>query len=181
MLEKRYNLAIAIADNVSLSYTFRAATQAQTTLPNIKPQIDRTTKMIDRLENRVVASAAAMMHVAYFLRQFGLLNDDAARLMEAVYRAVMINYAIWLLYEGITALANAKAAFETAQAAIETAAHVLVLDFVNIALAVSMAAIVYSSFQFISGSWKLPNFDHADASARRQGLTKARRGMEVSG
>jgi hypothetical protein len=136
-------------------------------------QFDGATSRIDSSMKGLV-NVRGMSNIIWSMTALGLMGGDTGRVLEAVYRAAIVNYSIWMVYEGITAAVNAQAAITTAAAVAETIAHAAAQDWANIALAVSMAALAYSTFQFASGSWELPSFDMGNPSERRQALNDAR-------
>lgn len=108
----------------------------------------------------------------------GFIGRDSGGIMNAIYRAMMVTYAMMMLYSAYRSIVSALTIKESSLAAAETSAMLAsVVGAPNVAMAVAGTAMFYAGFQLGSGAWTLPPFDTTNALERRSAIRNAQSRM----
>lgn len=171
MLEARYVYTFTVCDRTNESIYKQLAEQNKLS-PDDKA-IKQSITGFKKFNSYNLMAATSFVRIGRNLYTLGLISEETANYLDIIQTMVILNHGIYLIWEGITALVNAKTAIETAEAAAQTAAMLNPFTIGLVLLAIASAAAAFASIQFITGSWKLPSFDLSNGPERRQALSNA--------
>jgi len=133
-----------------------------------------TAKAVGKLGHSLNTFHRPVAMMAAQLTAIGVISNETGDVLDAVFRALMINQAVWAIYQGYLGLLALMRSMETAQAGILTGVHLAFGDVVGIALAAAAAAATYAGLQIATGEWTLPGFDMNNHVAMRQSIAAAK-------